>query len=546
MKTKSTMKPVISFMLVLALVLTMAMAPIPAYAAVADHDRISIATGEPVEIEWNVSTPTIGAVVTNTSINYYPSTFVLYADNTVTAPSISNGGDVKFLYNTSGGDAYQIELPNMASTITVELANPEIGDGIYTLICQAPQGVAPGGSTPAYVNGYLPVGQFATGQTWGSIFSNGTNLTGTTVKFLSGYQSTGVSLGAGGGYVQFEFDNVIENKATNPYGIDFIIYGNAFNGNPEAGAVKVSTDGALWYDLAGSLYYDAKSKNNVDVSYKKVTTTSGAFPTAGIYYKMGTGSWTKFNTNTSVAWWPENDTEGYGTVSGISAEFKGSTVTVEGVEWDSPYDEITYEDISLVKDTDNTNDYQFGYFDVRANGSNYGTAVNPYATLPTANNGGDGFDISWAVDQNGEPVALNAIKYVRAYTTATLNTTGDAFTVPSIFGETSAEVCGIYTALGTGDGVATTAPAVSFGRTTGTMGVISTSHMGVTPLTFSPGTTCYISVTSAADNIYVNGTAVTSGTNIQFTVPVGTSKRVQIITQDGDEAPYVTVLRITR
>ncbi len=26
----------------------------------------------------------------------------------------------------------------------------------------------------------------------------------------------------------------------NPYGVDFVIYGNAFNGNPEAGAVQVS------------------------------------------------------------------------------------------------------------------------------------------------------------------------------------------------------------------------------------------------------------------------------------------------------------------
>ena len=67
-------------------------------------------------------------------------------------------------------------------------------------------------------------------------------------------------MGAAGGYVDYDFR--VSNKSTNPYGVDFIVYGNAFNGNPEVGAVKVfgyktadETKGE-WYDLAGSLYYD--------------------------------------------------------------------------------------------------------------------------------------------------------------------------------------------------------------------------------------------------------------------------------------------------
>lgn len=38
--------------------------------------------------------------------------------------------------------------------------------------------------------------------------------------------------------------------------MDFVVYGNAFNGNPEAGAVQVSENGTTWYELAGSKYYD--------------------------------------------------------------------------------------------------------------------------------------------------------------------------------------------------------------------------------------------------------------------------------------------------
>ena len=53
------------------------------------------------------------------------------------------------------------------------------------------------------VNGYLPVGQFASGTAWGSIFTDGTNQSGTTKKLIGGYSTTGVSLGAAGGYVDY-------------------------------------------------------------------------------------------------------------------------------------------------------------------------------------------------------------------------------------------------------------------------------------------------------------------------------------------------------
>ncbi len=551
MKKMKTRKPVISFVLILTLILSMI--PLTAYADMDnDHDRISVATGEPVVLQWDSSTSTGGAIVTNTAINYYPSSFILYAYNTATTPS-STSATLTYLYNTPGGDAYRVDLPGSASTISVTLADSEYGGSReYILRCQAPQGAAPGGATPEAVNGYLPVGQYAIGSGWGSIFTNGTNLTGTTPKFLSGYQSTGVSLGAGGGYVQFEFDDVIENKSTNPYGVDFIVYGNAFNGNPEAGAVKVSTDGAVWYDLAGSLYYDPKSKNNVDVRFRKVITTSEGFETAGIYYKLGSGSWTKFNTNTSVAWWPEYTVKGYGSVSGTSTLLTGSSVTVDDVDWGSPYEEITYEDICLVKDTDTTNDYQFGYFDVRANGSNYASAVNPYATAPTANSGGDGYDISWAVKENGEPIYLSGIKYVRAYTAACLNSTGDAFTVPSIFGETSAEVCGIYVANGTGSGTGTT-DLVVLDANVDPPATIDTANMITETINITSSLTQVYGVASDEPCVYLNGVNISSSCSLDEPYPIevtlttpGQTVYYQIITQNGTESPYITLLKFVR
>ena len=68
-------------------------------------------------------------------------------------------------------------------------------------------------------------------------YSNGSALIENgTPKVKGGYSATGVSLGAAGGYV--EYDMNVANSNTTPYGVDFIVYGNAFVGNPEAASVS--------------------------------------------------------------------------------------------------------------------------------------------------------------------------------------------------------------------------------------------------------------------------------------------------------------------
>lgn len=411
------------------------------------------------------------------------------------------------------------------------------------------------GTTKPDSVGYLPVGQFATGATWGSFYSNGTNVTGTTKKFSTSVntQSTGVSLGAAGGYIDFDYsDAPITNSASKPYGIDFKVCGNAFNGNPEAAAVKVygTVDGIhyKWYHLAGSRYYASESLNGVDVTYKKVTSADGTFTSTGIWYKVTKDNsviinWTKFSGNT--AWWPEfnagstyglNTAENYGAVWG----------NVNDVVWDTTNNEITYKNICLVKDTDTTNDYQFGYADVHINGTMSSTAVNPYSITNTGN-GGDGYDLSWAVDENGLPVSLASVTIVRVYTSACLNSTGDAFVQPAVFGETSAEVCGIFVASGSAND-ATLKPKIYVGNTDDTNKTeVDTTNgtktdvrnlgnnlkrISVTPNADATGTT-YIFINGVATS-YADFTATTSG------------KIVQIIVQNGDAAPYITWLRLRK
>lgn len=419
-------------------------------------------------------------------------------------------------YPDAGGvmgpsDLFTLKIQS-AGTVTITGGAQPI-----TLAFSAPKSDFPStpGATPNAFMAYLPIGQYANGAAWGSPFSDGTVLTGKTPKIVGAYSGTGVSLGAAGGYVQYDFGQLIADSASNPFGVDFIVYGNAFNGNPEAASVKVSDDGDNWYELAGSLYYDnAVTKRNATVSYQKRSD--------GIYYTLDGSTWTKFTAST--AWWPEYTDEGYGAVYGGNQN---------GVLWSTDRNTITFSGVTLVRDTDTTNDYQFGYADVHVNGTSYGTAVNPYTITNTAS-GGDGFDIAWAVKSDGAPANLSSIRYVRVYTSAAMKSDGSGvFTTPSIFGETSAEVCGIYAAAGSTTEVAV-APTVTVAGN-----VKATTNGGMTTVRTSGTSPCTVNV-SGAGNVFINGVATTSA----LVTPTGTGTKVQIIVQNGEAAPYITWLNL--
>ena len=551
-------------------------------SATEDYDPVSISEGEPVTISWNGTT---GTVVSVDGSSYIPKEFLLWAqvDYSVTV----DGEPVSWNIAPGEGDtsaSYTIAT-DATNAITIVATN---GTTTYTITCPHYTAAA-AGVNPVDVNGYLPVGQFARWNSfgWGTLYTDNTNVSSSSndVKFKTGYVSTGVSLGMAGGYVQFDMgDNRIENNANNKYGIDFIVYGNAFKGNPEAAGVQVSNDGINWYTLAGSRHYMSDTKWNQNISYVRLNaankTLNSAFTAAGIYVStdfaapssdsasavdaaIGAATWTgvpqltgntypkTYNTASpaAAAWWPEweNDSNGkpenYKNVWNIND-------TVNGVSWlrSGSAEVITYAGVTTVEDdmvvlnegataaptqAEMTNVYQWGYADVRVNGSQYGTIVNnPYADAPSAVGGGDGFDLAWAVDANGNPVQLSSVRYVRVYS-AVLFSAG-------VFGETSAEVCGLYVANGDGSGAATTTPTVKVGTST-----VTTSNMGtVTKKVYSA--TTKVTVTSGAENIYVNGEKVTSGTEITFSTPSGSTNYVQVITQSGTEAPYITMVKITR
>ena len=497
-----------------------------------DHDRISVDTAGALSVVWdsenvNSNDYHTGDIVSSED-GYYPSGFYLYVDSaedngititggTLSAPVEETEGGTKYLVTNSSGGSIVIKLENAAQS-----------NNVYTLSFDAPEGQLAGGAITGVLQGYLPLGQYARGTMWGSPYTDGGTTDGSTPKILGGFSSTGVSLGAGGGYVQYALRDsegnqaYIEDDPSNPYGVDFIVYGNAFNGNPEAASVQVS-------ELAGSLYYDPNTLRDVSITYTlsgsdilySITDPNGRNP--GVTFPI-TGT---FKASAST-WFPT--TANYGGVWKTSAVSSNQTVGASSFDGTS----VTYTGVTLVKDTDTTADYQFGYADVHINGGNYGTAINPYTAAATTQ-GGDGFDIAWAVKPDGTPAGLIRIGYIRVYTSALMSSTDNTtIPTPGIFGETSAEVCGIYAVTGSGSA-----------SITEDLYIVDADTEEIEVATSNGGSQVVAAgeyrLYSDVERVLLNGETISDASDGHvFTMAAG--DMLQIITQTGEEAPYITVL----
>lgn len=587
-----TSKKMLSLLLIAAMLVSVLCMGV---SATGTYDEVSIGTGEPVTINW--TTATTGTVVNvDASTNYIPKSFLLWARNGLTVKV----GTTELTANGVGDtDSAYTVYTDATNEITITVLNGETV--AYTITCPHYTTTITG-SYPSAVNGYLPVGQFARHNSfgWGTLFTDNTNKNPdtNTPKFLDGYVSTGVSLGMAGGYVQFDMgDNPIENNANNPYGIDFIVYGNAFVGNPEAAGVMVSNDGIKWYTLAGSRHYMNGTKWDQKISYVRIEGSeqralkSGTFTADGVYYSKNYNSpseQTQSAINAAISaanwdvvpasgtgsalnlsYWPEwatrvvNNTaqeEYYGNVWKLGTDSHipavASTENNAGVNWDKAdttstvpngAEVITYSGLTLVPDDTQvlgsnptqaqmTDVYQWGYADVRVNGSAYGTAINPYASAASVGNGGDGFDLSWAVDANGVPHPMTSAKYIRVYSAVLFNA--------GIFGETSAEVCGLYRTSNTITGGAgtTAVPTITVAGQTITLDMLESKGNNVYYFdAFGGAMPRDIAVTATAATstakVLINGSSTTT-----FTTQ-STTRGVQILVQDGNSAPFILVVR---
>lgn len=527
----------------------------------------AIGDGLGVSVDLNIEGMYFDGVdILNTATNgYYPFSFSLIVSNRskVASVTVSNGGSFHWAYEEDGNGGYVTDedgnyvestttkygvvvLPTTsASTVTVT-GTGNIGSATFS--CAQPCGGTTAAGTALYA--YLPapaqfVNEGVTTGGWGDAYDS----TGTTLK---GTSATGVSLGFFGGYAVYEFENPIADDPTHPYGADFIVYGNAFWNNSEAGCIQVSQgpgdDGNWeWYDIAGSMYYTKSTPNasikftNPNPNEDKGITTAGATSTlADVPYDLtvnGTttpGTVTK-NTFHNHSWFPLN--ANYFAASGSRAamakvdEFSFVSRTLNS---DSITDTLTFTGTLLnnYPGTGKTDQIGFGYCDVHPNKTLGGTiAYNPYQTFTSSSDydtkvagtsGGDPIDIAWAVKSNGTPAKLGSIKYVRIYTgMAQMN---------GIFGEISTEVCGVAACTGTGTGAA--------GKTL-TIKKDLTSYKPESgwSKSLTPGAW---TIKSSASNVYINGARVDASSGYSLTVESG--KTYQIITQNGTESPIVAVV----
>jgi hypothetical protein len=212
-----------------------------------------------------------------------------------------------------------------------------------------------------------------------------------------------LSLGAFGGYLVFSFEQPVENDPANPFGIDFTLFGNALPGWSEPGIVWIMEDennnglpDDTWYELAGSDHFFSSTKYDYQVTY----TNPGAaadVPWNGSGQESGVIHHTSYHTQ---PYYPQPIH--FPTISQESYVLGGTQIETL----------INDSDPAFLKSALRT----FGYADNHPIGSPpFDLPDNPY-TPAIENSGGDGFDISWAIDEQGRYVDLQQADFIKVQT----------------------------------------------------------------------------------------------------------------------------------
>ncbi len=238
-----------------------------------------------------------------------------------------------------------------------------------------------------------------------------------------------VCLGSFGGYVTVKFDHPVQNKP----GSDFRVLGNGFYAQDDPVYGKATTGGSFepgivlvgvgddpatcqWYELAGSEYYTTQT-HGFTVTYHKPAAESGAhsLPFSSYdHYLKWEATWTdrdgtprdsagyhmKASSHTQ-SFWPLWEDGGTLTFTGGRLPNNAIDYSGKGTKW------VLYRYASD----------SYGYADASLNSDIYST-----------------FDIDWAVDNEGRPVTLREINFVRVVSAM--------FQYCGWIGETSTEVTG--------------------------------------------------------------------------------------------------------
>jgi hypothetical protein len=216
----------------------------------------------------------------------------------------------------------------------------------------------------------------------------------------------GVSLGAYGGYIVVGFEKPIDNNVNNPYGIDFTVFGNANQSSSEAGIVYVMKDenenglpDDNWYLIAGSDYWFSSSEPDFEITYFNPKDTIAQ----DVYWEDNLG-------NVGIIPANEFHTQPYYPLSDSFPLISNDQDKLSGLLVNDRMDNSNPAYIVSQK-------YSFGFVDNQARVMDYSgwEPDNPY-TNEIEGTGGDGIDISWAIDENGAYVNLDEIDFIKIQT----------------------------------------------------------------------------------------------------------------------------------
>lgn len=226
-----------------------------------------------------------------------------------------------------------------------------------------------------------------------------------------------VSLGAYGGYMIFGFDHPVVNV---PGEYDFHVYGNAFGsndysggGSSEPGIIMVSRDDNgnglpddAWYEIAGSYHNHPKTIKNYEITYYR--------PEIG-------DNWLKSAANVN---WTSNDPDSLrsGHIDAL-VEYHRQTYWPMWHKGDAT---LTFKGTKLPNNAVDLSTPEQTYFLLYFLGWGYADDI--------PNDNDPGVKIEWAVNADGESVALDHIDFVKVYSALNQQC--------GWLGETSTEVCG--------------------------------------------------------------------------------------------------------